>query len=68
MTAYGPVGSSPCRLARWHGAPGTGKTTAVRTLLHAWRGWADGVVVTDPDALLQTAADASSSSRTRKHC
>ena len=53
MTAYEPVGSSPRRLALWHGAPGTGKTTAVRALLHAWRGWADGVVITDPDALLR---------------
>jgi ATP-dependent 26S proteasome regulatory subunit len=36
----------------WHGAPGTGKTSAVRALVHAWRGWADTVVVTDPEALL----------------
>lgn len=37
----------------WHGAPGTGTTTAVRALLHAWRSWADAVVVTDPDEMLQ---------------
>lgn len=40
------------RLLLWHGAPGTGKTTAIRALLDAWREWADGVIVTDPEALL----------------
>ncbi len=44
---------SPRRLVLFHGAPGTGKTSAVRALLHAWREWADGVVVTDPDELLR---------------
>ena len=42
------------RLLLWHGAPGTGKTTAIRALIHAWRGWADGVVVTDPEELLNS--------------
>lgn len=42
------------RLILWHGEPGTGKTSAVRALLHAWRAWADAVVVTDPDALLRS--------------
>ena len=42
----------PRRLLIWSGAPGTGKTTAVRALLHAWRSWADGLVVTDPERLL----------------
>jgi hypothetical protein len=55
MTTHVPDIASPRRLALWHGAPGTGKTSAVRALLHAWRGWADGVVVTDPDALLRDA-------------
>ncbi|MBW3639443.1 MAG: AAA family ATPase [Actinobacteria bacterium] len=41
------------RLILWHGEPGTGKTSAVRALVHAWRTWADTVVVTDPDALLK---------------
>jgi hypothetical protein len=40
------------RVLLWHGAAGTGKTSAIRALLYAWRNWADGTVVTDPDALL----------------
>jgi len=40
------------RLLLWHGAPGTGKTTAIRALLDSWRDWADGVIVTDPERLL----------------
>jgi hypothetical protein len=40
------------RLLLWHGRPGTGKTTAIRALLDAWREWADGVIVTDPENLL----------------
>lgn len=40
------------RLMVWYGPPGTGKTSAARALLQAWRGWADGVVVTDPEVML----------------
>ena len=40
------------RLIVWHGPPGTGKTTAVRALLDAWREWASPHVVSDPEALL----------------
>ena len=40
------------RLVLWHGAPGTGKTSAVRALMHAWQGWARPVVVTDPERML----------------
>jgi hypothetical protein len=43
------------RLLLWHGEPGTGKTTAIRALLHAWGDWAEGVVVTDPEELLGSA-------------
>ncbi len=52
LTAHRPAPDAPRRLVLWHGAPGTGKTSAVRALLHAWRDWADAVVVTDPERLL----------------
>ena len=47
-----PTSRSARRLVLWHGAPGTGKTSAVRALMHAWQGWARPVVVTDPERLL----------------
>lgn len=40
------------RLVLWHGPPGTGKTTAVRALMDAWRGWAAPHVVADAEKLL----------------
>ena len=49
-----PAGSR--RLLLWHGAPGTGKTSAIRALLQGWREWADGVIITDPDVLLTSGA------------
>ena len=36
----------------WHGAPGTGKTHALRALARAWRGWCSLHYVTDPDNFL----------------
>jgi hypothetical protein len=36
----------------WHGAPGTGKTHALRALARAWRGWCSLHYVTDPDEFL----------------
>ncbi|MCU1601956.1 MAG: putative family ATPase [Frankiales bacterium] len=42
------------RLMLWHGEPGTGKTTAIRALLHAWQEWTEAVVVTDPESLLSS--------------
>jgi hypothetical protein len=39
------------RLLLLHGAPGTGKTTALRTLAHAWRGWCTVDCVLDPERL-----------------
>ena len=47
-----PDRASARRLLLWHGPPGTGKTSAVRSLMHAWREWADPVVLTDPETLL----------------
>lgn len=52
LTAFRPETHDARRLLLWYGPPGTGKTTAVRALLHAWRDWARGVVVTDPQLLL----------------
>jgi hypothetical protein len=37
------------RLLLWHGAPGTGKTFAVRALGWEWREWCDLHYVTDPE-------------------
>ncbi len=38
------------RLLVWYGEPGTGKTTAIRSLGHEWREWADLHFVLDPEA------------------
>jgi hypothetical protein len=38
------------RLLLWYGEPGTGKTTAIRSLGHEWRTWADIHFVLDPEA------------------
>lgn len=52
LVAHRPDVDTSRRLLLWHGAPGTGKTSAVRSLMQAWRAWAQPVVVTDPEALL----------------
>ncbi len=44
------------RLLLLHGPPGTGKTTALRALGHAWRGWCDLEYVLDPEYLLRDPA------------
>ena len=54
LVAHRPEVGSARRLLLWHGAPGTGKTSAARALLHAWREWAAPVVVTDPEVLLSS--------------
>ena len=54
--ALGPLvaagGPGPGGLLLWHGAPGTGKSYAVRALGHAWASWCDVHVVTDAELLL----------------
>jgi len=37
------------RLILWHGEPGTGKTTALRTLIRAWEPWCSTHYISDPE-------------------
>ena len=39
------------KLVLWHGPPGTGKTTALRSLFRSWSEWCDAYYVADPEAL-----------------
>ena len=41
--------STAGRLIVWHGAPGTGKTTAIRSLARAWSSWCDPELLMDPE-------------------
>jgi hypothetical protein len=59
------------RLLLWHGEPGTGKTSAIRSLTGEWRSWAEFQFITDPEEflsnpgyLLATIADARGSQPT----
>lgn len=51
VMAMGPDALSG-RLLLLHGPPGTGKTTALRSLAHGWRSWCRLEVVVDPERLL----------------
>jgi hypothetical protein len=44
-------GAHPGKLVLWHGAPGTGKTTAIRALAHEWAGWCTAHYISDPELL-----------------
>jgi hypothetical protein len=39
------------KIILWHGAPGTGKTSAIRTLMHEWKDWCSLHYVSDPEKL-----------------
>jgi hypothetical protein len=52
IMAWEAVPSQGGRLVLWHGAPGTGKTTAVRALAGQWRSWAEFQFITDPEQFL----------------
>lgn len=40
----------------WHGAPGTGKTYAIRSLVRSWKSWCQVDYVTDPEAFFGEAS------------
>jgi hypothetical protein len=47
------AGALAGRLLLLHGPAGTGKTTALRALAYAWRGWCRTEAVLDPERLLE---------------
>jgi hypothetical protein len=50
MKLYKPQASGG-KIILWHGDAGTGKTTALRALGHAWKEWASFHYVSDPEKL-----------------
>lgn len=43
------------RLLIWNGPPGTGKTSAIRTLLNEWGGWCESHYLLDPETFFDSA-------------
>lgn len=44
------------KLILWHGHPGGGKTSAIKTLADSWRKWANTEYIVDPEAFFGSAA------------
>lgn len=51
-----PVPQVGGKLILWHGHPGGGKTSAIKTLVDAWREWANAEYIVDPEAFFGSAA------------
>lgn len=51
LHAYTPETIPSARLLMFHGAPGTGKTTAVRSLARTWQPWCATTYIVDPESL-----------------
>jgi hypothetical protein len=54
LAAMGPPAGGG-RLLLWHGPPGTGKTTAIRSLARGWSKWCRTLFIVDPDRFLDDA-------------
>lgn len=53
MAMREPTGQG--KLILWHGAPGTGKTTAIRSLAKSWADWCGMEYIIDPERLFADA-------------
>lgn len=42
------------KIILWHGPPGTGKTSAIRTLMREWKEWCSFHYVSDPERMFQS--------------
>jgi hypothetical protein len=73
LHTYQPEMENNGRLLMFHGEPGTGKTTAVRSLARSWSAWCTTTYIVDPeslfmvpDYLLEVALEGDSSRRLPK--